>query len=172
MGGLDPSGTGPSWTAAIVNAVGGYDNNNHKLATNCGYWANTVVLITWDDWGGWYDHYTPWHPAVLPRDPYEYGFRVPLLVISPYAKRHYISHTKRDYSAILNMAGNALHVGTLPAGMNLYTDDLFECFDFTLPPHPFTPIATMGVPDWRSALQYARSPLDDDATFPAVRRTR
>jgi hypothetical protein len=32
------------------------DNNNHKLATNCGDWANTVVLIIWDHWGGWYHH--------------------------------------------------------------------------------------------------------------------
>jgi phospholipase C len=100
---LDPSGTGPSWIAAIVNAVGGYDNNNRKLATNCGYWANTVVLITWDDWGGWYDHVLPWrcnnaglcsgYPGGLDGagSEYVYGFRVPLLVVSAYAKPGYIS---------------------------------------------------------------------------------
>lgn len=54
------SGTGPSWSAAIVNAVGGYDNNNHQPRDQLRNRANTVVLIIWDDWGGWYDHVLPW----------------------------------------------------------------------------------------------------------------
>jgi len=41
---------GPDWVADIVNSVGGKDANGNVL-NNCGYWANTVVLITWDDWG-------------------------------------------------------------------------------------------------------------------------
>jgi hypothetical protein len=101
-GGQDPNGGGPSWVSAIVNAVGGYDNSNHKLAKQCGYWANTVVLITWDDWGGWYDHVLPWRCDPGPNgichgypnntgDKYVYGFRVPLLVVSAYAKQGYIS---------------------------------------------------------------------------------
>jgi phospholipase C len=106
-GGLDLSSTGPSWSAAIVNAVGGYDNNNHKLATNCGDWANTVVLIIWDDWGGWYDHVLPWrcnHAGVCSGYPggldgsasdYVHGFRVPLLVVSAYAKQGCISPSMR-----------------------------------------------------------------------------
>jgi phospholipase C len=155
----DPVGGGPSWVASVVNAVGVSQ-----------FWSSTAIIVTWDDWGGWFDHYTPWHPAVLPNDPYEYGFRVPLLVISPYAKQGYVSHADRDFSAILNMAGHALHVGTLPAGMNLYTDDLYDCFDFTQSPRPFTPISTMGVPDWHRALKYARRPVDDDRTFAASRR--
>ena len=101
--GEDPNGGGPSWVSAIVNAVGGYDNSNHKLATNCGYWANTVVLITWDDWGGWYDHVLPWrcgpgpngscqgYPGGSDSSQYVYGFRVPFLVVSAYAKQGYIS---------------------------------------------------------------------------------
>jgi phospholipase C len=157
----DRIGGGPSWVASVVNAVG-----------QSPFWKSTAIVITWDDWGGWFDHYTPRHPAALPQDPYEYGFRVPLLVISPYARQHYISHTDRDYSAILNMAGHALHVGTLQAGMNIYSDDLYDCFDFTLPPRPFTPFSTMGVPDWHLALKYARSPVDDDRTFPAARPAR
>ncbi len=61
------SGTGPSWVASVVNAIG-----------QSQYWDNTVILITWDDWGGWYDHVAP---TVI--NSYEYGFRVPLIVVSP-----------------------------------------------------------------------------------------
>ena len=42
------NGSGPSWVASIVNAIG-----------NSPYWANTAIIITWDDWGGWYDHVAP-----------------------------------------------------------------------------------------------------------------
>jgi len=84
-------------------AVGGFDNSGNPLATKCGYWANTVVLITWDDWGGWYDHVLPWNcnnTGVCSGytggqngggSEYVYGFRVPLLVVSAYAKKGYIS---------------------------------------------------------------------------------
>ena len=86
---------GPAWVAAIVNAVG--------TANRCGnesYWNDTVILITWDDWGGWYDHVLPWNcnnVGVCSGYPnntgqqYVYGFRVPLLVVSAYAKQGYIS---------------------------------------------------------------------------------
>jgi phospholipase C len=90
-GGEEYDAASPSWVSAIVNAVGGYDNSGNKLATNCGYWANTVILITWDDWGGWYDHILPWRCQPGPNgsclgypggpdrggSEYVYGFRVP-----------------------------------------------------------------------------------------------
>ena len=65
------NGSGPSWVASIVNAIG-----------NSPYWSNTAIFITWDDWGGFYDHVAP--PIY---NSYEYGFRVPLIVVSPYAER-------------------------------------------------------------------------------------
>ncbi len=80
---------GPAWVAAIVDSVG---------ASNCGYWNNTVILITWDDWGGWYDHVSP--PSATTGYSggngnglgYVYGFRVPLLVVSGYSpKPGYVS---------------------------------------------------------------------------------
>jgi phospholipase C len=82
---------GPSWVAAIYNSVGGYD-----LQNNCGYWNNTVILVTWDDWGGFYDHVNPDLNGITGYSngkggQYVYGFRVPLLVISKYAKPGYIS---------------------------------------------------------------------------------
>jgi hypothetical protein len=96
---------GPSWVAAIVNAVGNYTNFGQQLrATPCAdtingqqvpYWQDTVVLVLWDDWGGFYDDILPWncdatgfcggYPNTTARE-YVYGFRVPLLVVSPYVK--------------------------------------------------------------------------------------
>ena len=59
------------WVANIVNAIGG----NKTL------WDSSVIFVVWDDWGGWYDHVKPkW----LDFD--GLGFRVPMLVISPYAR--------------------------------------------------------------------------------------
>lgn len=113
---------GPSWVAAIVNAVGGYDNSGNKLSVQCGYWANTVVLVTWDDWGGFYDDVNPiqtigqgtkGYPAGNGNgQSYVYGFRVPLIVVSQFAKPGYISgpaskptcpnYYCHDFGSILN----------------------------------------------------------------------
>jgi len=61
------TGYGPYWGGDIINAVG---------TSPCSYWNNTAIIITWDDWGGFYDHV----PAPQPfRNQYELGFRVPLL---------------------------------------------------------------------------------------------
>jgi len=95
---------GPSWVAAIINAVGGVTNANTSITPPgkppCNYWANTVVIVVWDDWGGWYDHVLPWRcdntgtcsgysNGTGPQ--YVYGFRVPMLVVSAYTPKAYIS---------------------------------------------------------------------------------
>jgi hypothetical protein len=79
-------GWGPSWVAAIVNAIG-----NGMTGSTCNptggqkYWSNTVILVTWDDWGGWYDHVAPGIGySNKTGQQYVYGFRVPLLVVSAY----------------------------------------------------------------------------------------
>jgi hypothetical protein len=91
---------GPSWVAAIVNGIG-----QGMSGSTCGnglgtpiYRSNTVILITWDDWGGWYDHFLPPNVNVGYTNSggsgkqYVYGFRVPLLVVSAYSPHQgYIS---------------------------------------------------------------------------------
>ena len=106
-------GLGPSWVASIVNAIG-----------QSQYWDNTVILITWDDWGGWFDHVAP---TVI--NSYEYGFRVPLIVVSPFANQGYVSHVTHDFGSILKFIEGVYHLPSLGyADQN--ADDLSDCFNF------------------------------------------
>jgi phospholipase C len=57
-------------------------------------WGSTAIFVTWDDWGGFYDHVRP--PSV---DRNGYGLRVPGLVISPYARQGYIDHQTLSFDA-------------------------------------------------------------------------
>jgi phospholipase C len=77
--------TGQAYTTAIINAaMDGPD------------WNSTAIFLTWDDWGGFYDHMVP--PRV---DQNGYGIRVPGIVISPYAKKGYIDHQVLSFDAYL-----------------------------------------------------------------------
>jgi phospholipase C len=145
-------GSGPSWVSSIVNAIG-----------NSPYWSNTAIILTWDDWGGWYDHVPP--PAIL--NSYEFGFRVPLVVISPYAKPGYISHTVYDFGSILKFVEATFSLptvapGATPAYADTFTQtgDLSDCFDFTQ-----TPLTFQTVPaalDASHFLNDKSAPLDPD----------
>jgi phospholipase C len=79
-----------------VNAVGA----SHQCDGGQGYWNDTAIFITWDDWGGWYDHEPP---TILgqPQGDYQYGFRVPLLVVSAYTPAGYIDNLRYDFGSIL-----------------------------------------------------------------------
>ena len=118
-------GSGPSWVASIVNAIG-----------QSPYWSNTAIFVTWDDWGGWYDHVPP---KVF--NPYELGFRVPLLVISPYAKTGYVSHVPYEFGSILKTTEEIFGLPSLGT-TDARSSDLMDCFDFgSVRPH-FKPIPT------------------------------
>jgi phospholipase C len=76
---------GQAYVTTLVNSV---------MRSPC--WGSTAIFVTWDDWGGLYDHVMP--PTV---DPVGYGLRVPGLVISPYAKAGYIDHQLLSHDAYL-----------------------------------------------------------------------
>ena len=147
-------GTGPAWVASIVNAVG-----------SSAYWENTAIIITWDDWGGWYDHVPPMkviNDGVSWGSGYVYGFRVPLIVVSPYAKSAYISHVPHDFGSILKFIETTFGLPSLGYADAAAEDDLSDCFTYTQTPLAFTQIA--GVPP-AGAFINARSkfvPPDDD----------
>jgi phospholipase C len=108
-------------------------------------WGSTAIFLTWDDWGGFYDHVVP--PTV---DVNGYGLRVPAIVISPYAKRGYIDHQTLSFDAYLKfieddfLSGQRLDPSTdgRPDGRPTVREDvpilgdLTTDFDFTQPPRP------------------------------------
>jgi phospholipase C len=84
----------------------------------------------------------PRHPAGLPTDPYEYGFRVPLLVASRFVRQaHEVDHTPRDQTAILHFIETLFGLPSL-GQLDAKTDDLFGMFDFTRSPLPYMQIDT------------------------------
>jgi phospholipase C len=123
------STSGPDWVGSIVNAVGGSS-----------FWNSTAIFIVWDDWGGWYDHVNP--PQL---DYLGLGFRVPLLVVSPYAKHGYVSHVLYEYGSIVKFIEWNFGLQSLHSLDSRATDaranDLFDCFDFAQSPSPYVPLA-------------------------------
>jgi phospholipase C len=76
--------TGQAYVTNLINAIGRSRD-----------WNSTAIFLTWDDWGGFYDHVRP--PVV---DLNGYGFRVPGIVISPYARRHIVDHQQLSFDAL------------------------------------------------------------------------
>lgn len=143
-------GSGPSWIGSIVNAIGASR-----------YWSDTAIIITWDDWGGWYDHVAPRviDDGVSWGSGYVYGFRVPLIIVSPYAKAAYISHQTHDFGSILRFIEVTFGLRSLGYA-DAYADDLADCFDLTQSPLKFETVpTTLGAGHF---LSERRAPLDPD----------
>ncbi len=92
------------------------------------YWKNTVVVLTWDDYGGFYDHAAP--PDV---DQYGFGPRVPALVISPWARPGYVCHTSFDLTSPLKLIETRFGLPAL-AERDARSNNMLDCFDFSQPP--------------------------------------
>jgi phospholipase C len=88
------------------------------------YWNSTAIFLTWDDWGGFYDHVPP--PQV---DEYGYGLRVPCLIISPYAKQGFVDGTQGDFTSTLRFIETIFNVPSL-ATRDARANNLLEAFDF------------------------------------------
>ncbi|HEY5426438.1 MAG TPA: alkaline phosphatase family protein [Candidatus Tumulicola sp.] len=117
--------TGPSWVSQVVNAIG-----------KSPAWNTTAIVIVWDDWGGFYDHVPP------PQLDYQgLGFRVPMLIVSPYAKPGYISHTQYEFASILKFVEDNWHLGRI-GGNDERAASIIDCFDFKGQPRSFVPLHT------------------------------
>jgi phospholipase C len=120
-----PADTGPSWVASIVNAVGESE-----------YWNSTAIVILWDDWGGYYDHVPPPLPRGWKGGP---GFRVPLLIVSPYVKPH-VDHTVYfTGGSILRFIEENWGLGSLGTS-DTRSASLGDAFDFSMRPRKFLEI--------------------------------
>ena len=129
-----PSGGkgGPDWVASVVNAIG-----------ESKYWKNSAIIIMWDDWGGWYDHVNPPQYADPVTGAYEgLGFRIPCIIVSPYAKAHYISHQQHEVASSLHFIERTFGLGSLGLA-DARADAFDDAFNFSKKPMKFQPIPTV-----------------------------
>lgn len=117
---------GPEWVASIVNSIG-----------KSPLWRSTAIFVVWDDWGGWFDHVAP--PQL---DRMGLGPRVPFIVISPWAKRHYVSHVQHEFGSILHFTELTFNLPSLHT-TDERADALRDCFDFEQRPTPFRAIPAL-----------------------------
>ena len=108
---------GENWTVAQINAVMQGPN-----------WNSTAIFLTWDDFGGFYDHVPP--PNT---DEFGFGPRVPLVIISPYAKPGFISHTQYEFASVLKFIEERFSLAPLTARDGA-ANDTTDSFDFTQAP--------------------------------------
>jgi phospholipase C len=129
------TGGGPSWVASIVNAIG---NSTCKNPDGTSYWDTTAIFITWDDWGGWYDHEPPTFLAA-PEGGYQLGFRVPLIVVSAFTPKGLINNNRHDFGSILRFIEHNFGIpeGALTFADQRATNDLTGFFNLTAAPRPF-----------------------------------
>jgi phospholipase C len=110
---------GENWTVQQINAVmQGPD------------WNSTAIFLTWDDFGGFYDHVPP--PAV---DQFGLGARVPLIIISPLAKKGLVSHTQYEFASLMSFAESVLKLQPLTQ-RDSRANNMLDSFDLQQSPLP------------------------------------
>ena len=120
---------GENWSVEQLNAVmEGPD------------WASTAVFITWDDFGGFYDHVSP-----PPVDKFGLGPRVPLLIISPYVRKGKVSHIQYEFSSFLAFVEKRFYLAPLTE-RDKKANDMLDSFDFTQTPLPPLVLKTRSCP--------------------------
>jgi phospholipase C len=93
-----------------------------------------AIFVTWDDWGGWWDHVTPpelekWTDGTQ----FRLGGRVGCLVISPHAKKGYVSHAQHSHVSLVKFCEATFGLPSLNA-RTAASDGMEDCFDFSQPP--------------------------------------
>jgi len=139
------SNTGPQWVASVVNAIG-----------ESQYWDSTAIFIFWDDYGGWYD---PEPPAYVDYD--GLGLRIPMIIVSAYAKKHRVSHTHYEHGSILKFIEDEFGLGRLSASDTRANSPAGE-FNFNKPPHPFKAIPAVLDRNYFIHQPSDHQPLPDD----------
>ncbi len=122
LGGSD----GPAWVASLVDAIG-----------ESPFWQSTAIFIMWDDWGGWFD------PVKPPYEDYDgLGFRVPLLIVSPYARKGRVTHVQYETASVLRFIEDDFGLAPLARSDTRANDPAhdLDAFDFTQPPRRFKKI--------------------------------
>lgn len=131
--------TGPDWVGSLVNAIG-----------QSPYWNSTVIFIFWDDYGGWFDHVPP---QLVDYD--GLGIRVPLMIVSAYAKQGCVSHVRYEHGSILKFVEDQWSLPRLSASDRRANPIEGKCFAFSQPPRAFNLI-----PVSHDKAYFLRQPLD------------
>jgi phospholipase C len=119
-------GYGPAWVASVVDAIGASK-----------FWDSTAIFVAWDDWGGLYD---PVKPVYEDYD--GLGFRVPLIVLSPYTPRGAVTHVQYETSSVLRFMEDNFGLAPLAQSDTRANDPALDpnVFDFNAPPRHFQKI--------------------------------
>ncbi len=125
-GGMNADG-GPAWVASVVNAIG-----------KSKYWKTTAIFIMWDDWGGWFDPVPP-----IYEDYDGLGFRIPLLIVSPYARKGSVTHVQYETSSVLRYVEDNFGLPQLSTSDARANDPAADpaAFDYGQPPRKFRKVA-------------------------------
>lgn len=110
---------GMNWVKSVLDAI-----------MSSPYWNSTAIILTWDDYGGFYDHVPP--PQI---DKYGLGFRMPALIISPYAKHGYVDHTQYQFESILKFIEWRFNIPALTI-RDLHANNLLNAFNFNQKANP------------------------------------
>ncbi len=113
---------GENWTVRQINAV----------MKNRDEWNHTVIILTWDDFGGFYDHVAP-PPGPAPN--IQYGARVPTIIISPYARAGKIDHTLYSFPSLLKFVEDTYELPSLSA-VDGQANNMFAALDLRQEPLP------------------------------------
>jgi phospholipase C len=131
---------------ADIRAGEDFMNQVYDAVRNGPGWSSTVLVITYDEWGGFFDHVPPGHAADVSRKTSLRGFRVPTVVISPFARRGFVSHQTFDHTSILKMI--EWRHGLKPlTPRDRHARNLARVLDFA---HPSTTSTTNNVPPFTS----------------------
>ena len=125
---------GMQWTMDRVNQV-----------AKSNLWAKTAIFITWDDWGGWYDHVDPplkdkWTKGgpsgtTYTNTQFSYGPRVACLVLGPFARKGYISKVFHSHVSVVRFCEVTFGISPIN-DRDKASDDMSDCFDFKQTPLP------------------------------------
>jgi phospholipase C len=145
-GGPNSIDNGPKWVGAVVDAVG-----------KSQYWNSTAIVITWDDWGGFYDHEPPAFFDTMGG----LGFRVPLIVVSPFVPKGEISHTQYEFGSILKFVEDTFALGSMRT-TDVRATSIADMFDLHKAPRRFKKVDAPGPETFCKNGNDEREPVDSE----------
>jgi phospholipase C len=126
---------GENWTVDQIDAI-----------MRSPLWSSTAIVLTWDDFGGFYDHVPP--PVI---NDIAFGPRVPTIVISPYARTAFVDHTTYDFNSVLRFIEDVFHLPYLPSYAPV--PSIAGMFDFSQPPSKPLILPPQNCPKYNPGLQ-------------------